>query len=262
MTRGAAAARADIAAHRRAPSVQVDGRLVDDSVSTAATDDGLRPPRGGRGEVRCDNALSEDFALLVKHNALFAALLAPLAAAFPVIGLVRNPVAVLASWQTVGLPVRQGRIPAGERFAPELRRALACEPDVLRRQVRVLDWFFARFAAHLAPARVLRYVDLVASGGLSLLRLLAPAAAAPTEPLCSRNANGLYDPATVDTLHGWPASPCCSIQIAGLSMRDSKAACSTTSLLAHMARALQRFHIRLRSSCSTDVQQLKASKSR
>ena len=187
----AATAREGLLADGRARSVQVNGRLNDDQVSEAGSAEGLRQPRGGLGEVRFDKPLSDDFILLIKHNALFAALLDPLADDFPVFGLVRNPVAVLASWQTVDLPVRKGRIPMGERFDPRLSRALDDEPDTLRRQICVLNWFFARFREHLPPERVVRYEDVVATDGLSLFSRLG--ATPRPEPLESRNANALYD---------------------------------------------------------------------
>lgn len=184
--------RARLLADGRAPSVQVGGRLDDARVADAPAEDGLRPPVGHLGEIVVDGALDMDFTLLVRHNALFAALLPELSASFPVLALVRNPVAVLASWATVDLPVRRGRVPMGERFDPDLAVALAAERDVLDRRVAVLGWFFARYRAHVPVERVLRYEDVVGGGGLPLFRLLGfPDAAA--EPLGSRNANPLYD---------------------------------------------------------------------
>lgn len=194
----AASTRAELLATGRAASVQVDGRLDDDRVSETPNTAGLRAPRGGPGELRVAKPLTEDFLLLIKHNALFAALLDRLAEGFPVLGLVRNPVAVLASWQTVDLPVRQGRVPMGERFDPELAGALDVETDTLRRQVRVLDWFFARFRGCLTPDRVVRYEDVVASGGVALFRRLGTTARA--EALENRNANALYAPSGVDAI--------------------------------------------------------------
>ena len=89
----------------------------------------------------------------------------------------RNPLAVLASWQTVDLPVHRGRIPAGEALDRDLHRALEREPAVLGRQLVVLDWFFGRFHAHLDPANILRYEDVVESGGRALFRRLGHAGA-------------------------------------------------------------------------------------
>ena len=194
-------ARAQILAERRASSVQVDGRLDDNRSASRHTDAGLRKLRSEWGEIAIDKRLSADFALLIKHNALFAALLPRLTESFSCLALVRNPLAVLASWQTVDLPVHRGRIPAGEELDGDLHRALEREPEVLRRQLIVLDWFFARFHAHLDPGNVIRYEDVVETGGVALFRRLGHADARPAE-LTSRNHSALYDAAMIDTLLG------------------------------------------------------------
>ena len=192
-------ARARILAERRAPSVQVDGRLDDNRTASRRTGAGLRRLRGEWGEIAIDKPLSANFTLLIKHNALFAALLPRLTASFPCLALVRNPLSVLASWQTVDLPVNRGRIPAGEELDQDLHRALEREPEVLRRQLVVLDWFFARFHAHLDPRDIIRYEDVVESGGMALFRRLGHADARPVD-LTSRNRSALYDEAMIDTL--------------------------------------------------------------
>ena len=116
-----------------------------------------------------------------------------------VLAVVRNPLALLASWQTVDLPIHRGRIPGGEQIDRELRHALEQEAEVLRRQVVVLNWFFAKFQAHVPPQNVIRYEDLVASGGLALFRPLGHARARPVA-LENRNGNALYGKAAIDTL--------------------------------------------------------------
>ena len=163
------------------------------------TDAGLRRLRGEPGEIAIDKPLSARFTLLIKHNALFAALLPRLTESFRCLALVRNPLSVLASWQTVDLPVHRGRIPAGEELDGDLHRALEREPEVLRRQLIVLDWFFGRFHAHLDPENVIRYEDVVETGGLALFRRLGHAGAQPAA-LKSRNDSTLYDDVIVDTL--------------------------------------------------------------
>lgn len=184
-------ARRRVRTDRSAPSMQVDGRLNDQMV--AAPHGGApRPPQGERGTIRVNKALDSSFVLVVKHNALFAALLARLTPRFACLALVRNPVAVLSSWETVDLPVRRGRVPAAERFDPALRKALDRERDVLRRRVLVLNWFFARYRALLPRTRILRYEDVVRSGGGVLRQTLAGAGDHAVERLCNRNANPLY----------------------------------------------------------------------
>ena len=184
---------------RRASSVQVDGRLDDNRTASRHTDAGLRRLRGEWGEIAIDKPLSARFTLLIKHNALFAALLPRLTESFSCLALVRNPLSVLASWQTVDLPVHRGRIPAGEELDGDLRRALEREPEVLGRQLIVLDWFFGQFLAHLDPHDIIRYEDVVESGGVALFRRLGHARARPVE-LMSRNDSALYDEAMIDTL--------------------------------------------------------------
>ena len=183
----------------RAPSVQVAGRLDDNRVAESYTGAGLRRLRAGWGEISIAKPLSDGFGLLIKHNALFAALLPRLVESFPCLALVRNPLSVLASWQTVDLPVHRGRIPAGEDFDPDLHWRLEEEPIALRRQLIVLDWFFARFEAHLPPRNVLRYEDLVKTGGVALFRRLGHPHAKPVA-LKSRNESGLYGGSQIDGL--------------------------------------------------------------
>ena len=191
-------ARARIQAEGLAPSVQVDGRLDDDMVSQHPSDS-LRQRRARQGEIAVRKPLSSDFTLLIKHNALFAALLPTLAQSFHCLALVRNPVAVLASWQTVDLPVNRGRIPIGERFDPDLCNALSDVPDTLRRQVIVLNWFFAAYGERLDSGHILRYEDLVSSGGTALFRLIGKATVPPVS-LENRDGSLLYRRVSPDVL--------------------------------------------------------------
>lgn len=213
--RAAREVQADLAAlrqrllhERRVPTVLVDGAIGDNVVGDAKDEAGLRRKRGERAPVDVTRTLSPDFALLVKHNAMFAALapwlkLAPegtssMAIACRCMGLVRNPLAVLASWQTVALPIQEGRLPGGEPFAADLRRALASAPDVRRRQLAIVNWFFAQYSAHFAPGDVLRYETLIETNGAALAALLGRSP--PGEPLKSRNDNAAYADVPVDEL--------------------------------------------------------------
>ena len=196
--RFASETRARIRREGRAPALHVDGALVDNLVSSDASA-GLRRAVSQRGDIAVGGSLSKGFTLVIKHNALFAALLPRLSRRFPCLGLVRNPLAVLASWQSVALAVHDGHVPVGERFDPGLARALAAEPEALTRQVIILDWFFEQFVAHLPARRILRYEDVVATGGGALHRALG-VVVPPAEALTDRNANALYDGAAAGVL--------------------------------------------------------------
>src|SRR5690606_38692646 len=134
-------------------SQQVDGQVPDNPFVSEAGADGRRRHQVTRGLIRPGKPLSDAFTLVVKHNAAFTALLPALAERFDTWAIVRNPLAVLASWYSVELPVTQGRLPAGERLDPALAATLDAEPDVVSRQLRILDWLFSRYAAALPRER-------------------------------------------------------------------------------------------------------------
>ena len=142
-------------------SRQKDGQVPDNPVAQTAGQDGLRQMDVSLGEIDVrDRLLDENFTLVIKHNALFTALLPELNGALPVYGIVRNPLAVLASWNQVDLPVNQGHIPAGEMFDPQLKAQLAQIDDRLLRQLHILEWFCRQYLEHLG-GRILRYEDFV-----------------------------------------------------------------------------------------------------
>lgn len=172
-------------------SQHVDGQVPDNPVSSRREQDGRRIHQAVRGQIRIEKPLQPDFTLAIKHNAAFTALLPELVKTQDVYGIIRNPVAVLGSWCSVGLPVSKGRLPAGERLCPRLHAQLLDEPDLLARQLMILDWFFSRFAEHLSAGRISRYEQLVQSNGQSLAVMLG--LSLPLRDLQSRNSSRLYD---------------------------------------------------------------------
>lgn len=190
--------RVSLASDGSAWSQQVDGRVPDNPFASERTADGQRRREAERGRIRLGAPVAPGFVLAIKHNAAFTALLPELAERFETCAVVRNPLAVLASWHSVDLPVAQGRLPAGEHFDRDLARRLDAEPDPVSRQLLLLDWLFVRYHDCLPQARVLAYEDVVASGGGVLAQAfgvdLAPQA------LHGRNANRLYSVDTCERL--------------------------------------------------------------
>ena len=182
--------------HRRAISKTVEGRVPDNTFGEKrGTDDKLRRSLASRGEVSFEGKeLSPDFTLAIKHNAGFAAMLGRLKERFPCRGIVRHPLSVIASWNSVQLPVQQGYVPVGQSIDAALNERLQQIDDRTERQLYLLEWFFERFASVLGSESILRYEDLIASGGRALT-LVTPSANALDEPLASKNKNPAYDPA-------------------------------------------------------------------
>jgi len=167
----AASTREQVLNEGKALSQQKNGAVPENPVASNAIQNGLRPMDVSLDFIDVSaRHLNPEFNLIIKHNALFTALLPELAAAFPVFAVVRNPLAVLASWNLVDLPINKGHIPAAEQFDNTLKKQLANTSDVLDRQLVILEWFCERYCRYL-PGRWLRYEEFV-SAPLSLATAL------------------------------------------------------------------------------------------
>lgn len=175
------------------------GRVPDNPFESAPPAAGLRPSTVENQEVRFDKRLEPGFRLVVKHPNFFTATLEVLLTRYPCYAIVRNPLAALLSWHSIQAPVNDGRLPYGEAFDARLKAALEAEPDRLTRQLIILRWYFSRYAEVLPRHHVIRYEDLVASGGRALA-VVDPDAASLAEPLESRNTSRLYDAGLVRRL--------------------------------------------------------------
>jgi hypothetical protein len=162
-------------------------------VAAARGHEGTRRSQVELGRIELTRPRTADFALAIKHPVVFTALLDGLRRRFAVYAVVRNPLAVLGSWESVSWPtLRDGRLGIPETLAPALSRKLEQLDDVLERRIELLSWHFERYASTLARDHVIRYEDLVASGG-SALATIAPEAAALDAALQDNNAAAVYD---------------------------------------------------------------------
>ena len=166
-----------------------EGGIVPDN--TKAVVNGERKRVVVRGEMPVGKDLGPGFYLAVKQPGLFTALLPVLVRRFSCYAVVRNPLAKLASGSTIAGRARP-KLPAGPRYDPELASRLEAEGDPLGRNLAALDHYFGRYAECLPPENVIRYEDVVVSGG-GALGVIVPSARALDEPLLSRNLNPLYD---------------------------------------------------------------------
>lgn len=178
-----------ILATHEAPSRHVGGMVPDNWAEPPGTA-GLRRRRDEHGLIRLDKPLSSRFSLIVKHHGEFIVLADRLAGHFPLFGVVRHPLAVLASWQTVDLPIYHGHLRSAEAFDPVLCGALAAEPDRIRRQVLLLGWMLRAFG-RFPPDRILRYEDLTAAPQQALARFSANPRS-PQRPLRSHEPRDRY----------------------------------------------------------------------
>lgn len=150
--------------------------------------------------VEINKPLEPDFCLAIKQPAFFTAILKDLVTtdSLRCFALIRNPLVVLLSWNSVEMPVSRGRVPAAEAFAPELKLSLEQIEDVYDRQVFLLDWFFQQYLTYLPAKQILFYEATINTAGRSLA-VINPLANQLTENLYSKNNNSLYNAALKQT---------------------------------------------------------------
>lgn len=158
-----------------------------------------RQPKGARARIRVDKALDADFTLVVKQPPFFTAMLAELVEHLRCVAIIRNPLATLLSWNSLVFPISQGHSPTAEGFDAALKQRLANVPDAHMRQILLLEWFYTQYAAHLPEEHLVRYEDMIASNGNTLLETIGLSCSLKEE-LSTLNYNKLYPVQLVDTL--------------------------------------------------------------
>jgi hypothetical protein len=181
-----------------------DGEVISKHVGGEVPDNSFgRPDATGerksvleKGRIPVGKPLPEDFYLVVKQPGLFTALLPTLATRLPCYAIIRNPLAVLASRTSLGrVPGRHpgDRISAVQKYDEDLQRRMASVPrGTLEWRLNMMSHSFERFREELPEGHVVRYEEIVATGGRALSAVV-PTAAALDEPLESKNLNPLYD---------------------------------------------------------------------
>ncbi len=141
--------------------------------------------------LKIDKQLDENFNLIIKQPAFFTSILSGLVGTFETFAIIRNPLSVLLSWNSVEMPVSRGRVPAAEAFSAGLTEMLEGEADLYQRQINLLSWFFRQYNEHLQRSNIIFYEDVIASGGQAL-DVITLSAKQLNEPLASKNNNSLY----------------------------------------------------------------------
>ncbi|APD87585.1 hypothetical protein BM527_16620 [Alteromonas sp. Mex14] len=147
--------------HGNKSSLVLDNPIAEE----ATTKTGIRNLSAIRGLITIP-PVKKNTKVFIKQNAMFAALIHELKNEFNITAIIRNPIDVITSWMSVGLPVNKGRIPGGEKFDENLRSDLSSINSVLKRQVFIYHWFLKQFVS--SGVTLLRYEDIIESKGQSL----------------------------------------------------------------------------------------------
>ena len=166
-----------------------EGGISDNNFSSGK--DGRREKIVRKRLVKFDKEFSPTCTVAVKHNALFTILLKELKEIYPTYAIIRNPVAVLGSWNSVQVPVASGSVRAADILEPELNSELEKLDSIIERQLFILDWYFRRYMS-LNEEQVIKYEDIIESNG-SILSRIHPGAGDLQEELNSRNKSKVYE---------------------------------------------------------------------
>lgn len=168
------------------------GKVPDNPLQGMDRETGTRTRVIDSRVLEIDKELTNDFMLVVKHNAFFVAILSELAPSFNCFAVIRNPLSVLLSWNSVEFPISKGYAPAAEMFDKNLNKLLRNEDDKITRQIHLLTWYYNQIYKYVPESNIIKYEDIISSGGATL-RKLVPSADKLNETLKSKNKNPLYD---------------------------------------------------------------------
>jgi hypothetical protein len=167
------------------------GGIVPDN--TKGLVDGVRQRIAEKGYISVGKDLDRDFVLAIKAPGMFTALLPHLVKRFPCYAIVRNPLAIIASANSIKSRKKGKNPSARERYDPGYRRHVQeghkAGTDTIGQR---LHYDFERYEKFLPRQHIIRYEDICASGGKAL-EVIVPAATDLDEPLENKNANPLYD---------------------------------------------------------------------
>lgn len=169
---------------------QIDGEIPTDSFAPELDNNGFRKRIANDGPISIDKKLTSDFLLVIKKPALFTAILETLVEEFPVYAVVRNPLSILTSWNTIKVIQDPQWLKMG--LDSNLTAAMEKIKKPLDRQIYLLSWYYEKYQLWLPSSSILRYEDIVATGGRALIPITSQAENLQ-EKLQNKNLNEAYN---------------------------------------------------------------------
>ncbi len=176
---------------RHATSKSYSGTIPDNPAGNIDARTGKREKLFDGTSIVIDRPLARDFKLAIKHPSMFTAILEKLTQNFSCFSIIRNPLSVLLSWNSVDMPIAEGHVPAAEAFDKKLSDKLINQENKYVRQLIILEWFYEKYKINLTDKQIIRYEDIISTGGKKLAAIDS-AANHLNESLKSKNNNKLY----------------------------------------------------------------------
>ncbi len=153
-----------------------------------------------KGEFEIDKPLNNEFDLVIKQNGHFSFLLEDLKEEYECFSVIRNPLTVLASWNSIQAPVSRGNLNVLKGLDPILWDRLEGINNIYDRQITLLNELFNTLQ-YISNKNLIRYEDLISTGGKNLF-VLHPEASKLNEHMENQNSKNKYDKETLFQLAG------------------------------------------------------------
>lgn len=152
----------------------------------------IRPRSSRRSRIKVEKPLSPCFSLYIKHTIAFTTFLGSLTNSYSCYAQIRNPLATLASWNTVPFPIAEGRAFFAERHDAALAERICRTKCRIDKQIELISWMFGKYSQYLAASQIIRYEDVVSSNGRTLAKV-CPNADQLNSPLACKNRSEIYN---------------------------------------------------------------------
>lgn len=131
-----------------------------------------------------------DRPVCIKSNTFFTAILDNLASSkqYEIVAIVRNPIAVIKSWRSLNIPVSRGELKIAEIYSDKVKKT-SLTKDLLKKQVKNLDWFYAQYFIHKGNITVVRYEDLIESPSKMVSKVIQNKTPVPSNLISMNNSS-------------------------------------------------------------------------
>ena len=169
----------------------VNGKITDNHYKRTEAN-GTRKKIIARSDVVFEKELDKDFKLIIKHNSVFTLLQDELLNLYPYYAVLRNPLSVLGSLNSVNIPASRGAIRHLHKLKPGLEEMLKKKESLIDRQIFILDIYFSQFKK-LDENRIIKYEDIIESQG-GILSKITGESVKIKQQLYNTNVSAIYKP--------------------------------------------------------------------
>jgi len=114
-----------------------------------------------KGTFKIKNELTDtNFRLVIKHNGHFTFMLKELMDVYPCYTTIRNPLAIIASWNSINAPVSKGNLNVLRNLDSKLYSELNAIPSLIDRQVELLNLIY-KALQDINIQHIIKYENLV-----------------------------------------------------------------------------------------------------